>query len=253
MSRHEVTIHENATRTQGAAPYLGTYLSKETVRNEKFAAVIAAKSGLPAIQVQAVLDGCFEAIEELEKDALVRIHLDGLSVMGVITGTFPASNSPFDPERNRLLPVIQLDEAIRFSLTDETPAILTAADLTRLRIDNVADVASPRPYNLIHGTKVFRVAGFNMVHTDAGSAAYLQNSLGVTFPLVVDEVVSKQLFTAHLAAALEPGDYRLVVKSRAGDAEGPLQTAFKKVKVMTVEEPEAEEPDDEPEEKEEGE
>ena len=253
MAKHEVTVYENAGKTRTNAPYLGTYLSKETVRNEKFAAVIAAKSGLPAIQVQAVLDGCFEAIEELEKDALVRIHLDGLSVMGVITGTFPASNSPFDPEKNRLLPVIQLDEAIRFSLTDETPAILTAADLTRLRIDNVADVASPRPYNLIHGTKVFRVAGFNMVHTDAGSAAYLQNSLGVTFPLAVDEVVSKQLFTAHLAAAIEPGEYKLVVKSRAGDAEGPLQTAFKKVKVMTVEEAAAEEPEEEPKEDDEGE
>ena len=140
MAKHEVTVYENAGKTRTNAPYLGTYLSKETVRNEKFAAVIAAKSGLPAIQVQAVLDGCFEAIEELEKDALVRIHLDGLSVMGGITGAFPASNSPFDPEKNRLLPVLQLDEAIRFSLTDETPAILTAADLTRLRIDNVADV-----------------------------------------------------------------------------------------------------------------
>ena len=35
-----------------------------------------------------------------------------------------------------------------------------------------------------------------------------------------------QLFEAHTAELLEAGDYKLVVKSRAGDAEGPLQTAL---------------------------
>ena len=51
-------------------------------------------------------------------------------------------------------------------------------------------------------------------------------------------MVSKQLFKAHTAALLEAGDYKLVVKSRAGDAEGPLQTSFRKVKYLKVESPE---------------
>ena len=92
--------------------------------------------------------------------------------------------------------------------------------------------------NLIHGKHVFRVAGFNMVLSDEGAAVFLQNSLGTTFPVTVDEVVSKQLFTAHTAELLEAGDYKLVVKSRAGDAEGPLQTSFRKVKYMRVLDPE---------------
>ena len=33
------------------------------------------------------------------------------------------------------------------------------------------------------------------------------------------------------------GDYKLVVKSRGGDAEGPLQTSFRRVKYLRVEDP----------------
>ena len=53
----------------------------------------------------------------------------------------------------------------------------------------------------------------------------------------MDEVVSKQLFKAHTAELLEAGDYKLVVKSRAGDAAGPLQTSFRRVKYLRVEDP----------------
>ena len=91
--------------------------------------------------------------------------------------------------------------------------------------------------NLIHGQHVFRVAGFNMVLGDEGATAYLENGLGTTFPLVIDEVVSKQLVKAHTAELLPGGDYKLVVKSRAGDAGGPLQTSFRKVKYLRVEDP----------------
>ena len=114
-------------------------------------------------------------------------------------------------------------------------AIVTDESLTKLRVDNVMDLTTPKPYNLIHGQNRFRVAGFNMVLDDEGAVAFIQNALGATFDLVIDEVVSKQLFIAHTAQLLEPGDYKLVVKSRAGDAEGPLQSDFRKVKYLKVE------------------
>ena len=91
--------------------------------------------------------------------------------------------------------------------------------------------------NLIHGKHVFRVAGFNMVRADAGATAYLQNGLGTTFPLVIDRIETHQLFEAHTAELLPAGDYKFVVKSRAGDAAGPLQTSFRRVKYMRVEDP----------------
>ncbi len=226
MARHEVVIHENTGATKTVAPYLGNYIAKETLALSQFATSVGAKCGLPAIQVVAILGGSFEAIEELEREALVRVHTDIGAICGVITGSFPTADAAFDPARNSLELALRLDDAIRFDLADTVPVIVTDEDVTKLRVDNVMDLVEERPMNLIHGRHVFRVAGFNMVLTDEGSAAYLEDARGTTFPLVVDEVVSKQLFKAHTAELLPGGDYKLVVKSRAGDAGGPLQTSF---------------------------
>ena len=237
MAKHEIMIHENTSATKESAPYLGSYVSKETLKTDEFAAKIAEKCGLPAIQVQAIIAGAFDAIEELEKDELVRLHVDGLTVCGVITGSFPTADAKFDPEKNALQLAIRLDEGIRNALADVTPAVITDASLTHLRIDNLADLEVQRPQNLVHGQHVFRVAGFCMVLSDDGAEAYFENAMGTRFELVVDEVISKQLFKAHTAELLEGGDYKLVIKSRAGDAAGPLQTATKRVKYLKVADP----------------
>ena len=237
MARHEIVIHENTGATKESAPYLGSYIAKETIALAQFASAVGLKCGLPAIQVIAILGGSFEAIEELEREALVRVHTDLGVICGVITGSFPTADAAFDPVRNSLELALRLDEAIRLDLTDTVPVIVTDENVTRLRVDNVMDLEEERPMNLIHGRHVFRVAGFNMVLGDEGATAFLQNALGTTFPLVIDEVVSKQLFKAHTAELLPGGDYKLVVKSRAGDAAGPLQTSFRKVKYLRVEDP----------------
>jgi hypothetical protein len=237
MARHEVVIHENTSATHDVAPYTGSYISKETVALTEFAAAVGAKCGLPAIQVIAIIGGAFDAIAALEREALVRVHADLGVVCGVITGSFPTADAAFDPGRNALELALRLDDALRLDLADTVPTIITDANLTKLRVDNVMDLEVERPMNLIHGRHVFRVAGFNMVLSDEGAAAYLQNALGTTFPLIIDHVTSHQLFTAHTAELLEAGDYKLVVKSRAGDAAGPLQTSFRKVKYLRVEDP----------------
>ena len=240
MARHEVVIHENTGALAATAPYTGSYISKETLRMSAFATAIGGKCGLPAIQVMAILGGAFDAIEALERDGLVRVWTDLGVVCAVITGSLPTADAAFDPERNSLELVLRLGDDIRYALTDTVPAIITDEDLTKLRVDNVMDLEEERPMNLIHGRHVFRVAGFNMVLDDEGAAAYLENGIGTTFPLVVDEVVSKQLFKAHTAELLPAGDYKLVVKSRAGDAAGPLQTSFRRVKYLRVVDPEPE-------------
>ncbi|MBP3404592.1 MAG: hypothetical protein J6N18_00685, partial [Kiritimatiellae bacterium] len=233
-SAHKVKAYRNNTDTAGKAAFLGSYLTKETIAIEKLCEQTAAQSGLTAIQVRAILEGSFDAIAELEKEGLVIVHLDGLTVMAVITGSFPTSDAPFDGERNALELAIRLDDDIRLAFVNETAQMVTDATMARVRIDNVMDLDAPRPMNIIHGVKPFRVAGFNMVMDDEGAEAYLQNSIGVTFPVTVDEVASTQLFTAHVAAAVDPGDYRLVVKSRGGDPEGVLQTTFRKVKCLAA-------------------
>ena len=237
MARHEVVIHQNTGALAATAPYIGSYIAKETLRMSAFATAIGNKCGLPAIQVMAILSGAFEAIEALERDGLVRVWTDLGVVCAVITGSLPTADAAFDPERNSLELVLRLGDDIRYALTDTVPTIITDEDLTKLRVDNVMDLEEERPMNLIHGKHVFRVAGFNMVLTDEDAAVYLENSMGTTFPLTVDEVVSKQLFKAHTTELLEAGDYKLVVKSRAGDAAGPLQTSFRRVKYLRVEDP----------------
>ena len=237
MARHEIVIHENTGATRTAAPYLGSYISKETVALAEFAEAIGEKCGLPKIQVIAIISGAFQAISALESEALVRVHTDIGVICGVITGSFPTADAAFDPARNALELALRLDDTLRLDLADTVPVIVTDEDVTKLRVDNVMDLAEERPMNLIHGQHVFRVAGFNMVLTDEGATVYLENALGTTFQLVIDEVVSKQLFKAHTAELLPGGDYKLVVKSRAGDAAGPLQTSFRKVKYLRVEDP----------------
>ena len=237
MARHEIVIHENTGATKEVAPYLGSYIAKETIALAQLASAVGTKCGLPAIQVIAILGGAFDAIAALEREALVRVHTDIGVVCGVITGSFPTADATFDPARNALELALRLDDTLRLDLADTVPTIVTDADVTRLRVDNVMDLAEERPMNLIHGKHVFRVAGFNMVLSDEGAAVLLQNALGTTFEVTVDEVVSKQLFKAHTAELLPPGDYKLVVKSRAGDAAGPLQTSFRKVKYLRVEDP----------------
>ena len=235
MAKHEIMIHQNTGVTKESAPYLGSYLSKETIKSDAFAAKIAEKCGLPAIQVQAIIAGAFDVIEELEQEGLVRIHIDGFTVCGIITGSFPTADAAFNPEKNTLQLALRLDESIRNELAAVVPSIVTDSSVTRLRVDNVMDLEAPRPYNVIHGKHVFRVAGFNMVLTDEGAGVALVDSRGIEYELVIDEVVSKQLFKAHTTELLEPGDYKLIVKSRAGDAGGPLQTAFRRVKYLYVE------------------
>ena len=237
MARHEIVIHENTGATKDVAPYLGSYIAKETVQMDAFANTVGAKCGLPGIQVMAILGGAFEAIEGLESDALLRIWTDLGVVCGVIRGSFPTADAPFDPDRNSLELCLRLDDSIRNLLADTVPTIITDVNLTRLRVDSVMDLEEERPMNLIHGRHVFRVAGFNMVLSDQDATVFLENGLGTTFPVVVDEVVSKQLFKAHTAELIPAGDYKLVVKSRAGDAAGPLQTALRRVKYLRVEDP----------------
>ena len=224
--------------TSGGTVYFGRYITNENVPLSALCEQVAMYSGLTAIQARAILEGSFDAIAELEKDGLVIVHLDGMSVLAVITGSFPTGDAAFDPERNSLVLAIRLDDSLRLSLANATAQMVTDADLAKVRLDNVKDVEVERPVNLIHGRHVFRGAGYNIVLDDEGARVYLTDRKGVEHEVVVDEVHSRQLFTAHTAELLEGGDYTLWVESRGGDAEGPLQKDGCRVKYLRVLDPE---------------
>ena len=236
MAKHEITIRENTGATKASAPYLGNYVSKETVKIDPISEAVAKLCGLPAIQVQTILTGAFDQIARMQQeDGAVRCNFDGFAVCQVIKGLFPSSDAAFDPAVNTLELAILLNDDVRNFLVNVVPAIVTDDTATKVRVHNVADVETPRPYQVIHGKHPFCVTGINLVTTDEGAEVYLEDPKGTKFPCTVDEVKSKQEFIAHTNALLEGGDYKCWVKSRGGDAEGTLQSDFRKVKYLYVE------------------
>ena len=137
---HNVKAYRNSTDTAAQAAFFGSYISHENVPIDALSTQVAALSGLTAIQVRAILEGSFDAIAELEKEGLVIVHLDGMSVCAVVTGSFPTADAAFDPERNALNLAIRLDDAIRLALANATAQMVTDADLTKVRLDNIKDL-----------------------------------------------------------------------------------------------------------------
>ena len=234
MATHEITIHQNTGATSDKAPYLGNYVTKDTIGLDALAGEIAAESGLPAIQTRAILEGQFESIAALERESLVRANFDGFAVCGAITGSLPTSDAELDPKRNRFVLAIRLDDSLRLALVNVTPSIVTDATTKRVAISEVSDIAEPRPYSVLHGQRQFLVTGYNIVLTDEGSALFMQDRNGTIFELVVDEALDPQKIKAHTSTLLDPGDYKVVIKSRGGDEDGQLQTRLRKVKYLAV-------------------
>ena len=235
---HNVKAYRNNMEASSEkAPFLGRYIPNETLPFEALCEQVAGHSGQTAIQVRAILEGSFDAIAELEKEGLAIVHLDGMSVCAVIKGSFPTGDAAFDPERNALNLAIRLDDSIRLALVNVTPRMVTDDDLPKVRVGNIKDLDVERPTNLIHGQHVFRVAGHKLILSDAGACAYLKGKNGVRHEVIVDNVHSDQLFTAHTAELLDGGDYTLWVESRAGVADGPLQRDSCRVKYLRVVDP----------------
>ena len=237
MAKLEILIHENTGVTKDAAPYLGSFINKGSVDFAALAKQGAELTGLPAIQLEAIFRGSFDEFAKLEKEGAVRINFDGGCVYLTIKGKFDSSDAAFDPEKNSLELAWSLSDTIRNSLANDVPKIVTDETSTKIRLDTVADLESPRPYQVIHGTKQFKCIGVNLVMDDEGAEVYLEDERGTQYPCAIDTVVSTQEFTAHVAAAVAPDDYKLYVKSRGGDPEGVLQTTFRKVKCLAAETP----------------
>ena len=237
MAKHEINIYENKTLSKTVAPYLGTYVTKRDVDMKELCERASQLSGLPAIQLEGMILGAINAAAEMQKESIVKVNFDGFCVIAQITGKFATADAEFGPG-NKLLLAIRLDSDIRNCLINVTPTIVTEETTTKLRVLDVQDVAEPKPYGVVHGKHPFLIFGVNMVLTDEGATVFAEDSRGITYDVVVDEIVKeKQIIRAHTAALLEPGDYKVIVKTRAGEPEGQLQKDFRKVKYMKVVDP----------------
>ena len=235
MAKHEVKPHANKLDSKTKWPFLGTYIPKNTLTLDGILSDLAKEAGGTETQAKAILEGAFDILEQLETEGLVRYNLPGGFAVGpVIRGAFPASNSPWNPEVNKLELALAIDGTIRNELADQTAVIVTDETVTKAYVHRVVDIDEPAPDNLIHGTHRFRVQGKKMILL-ADNPPYLKNSYGTRFELVIDDPGDGQNFEAHSAELLEGGDYRLCVPTKAGEDDGIDQCPSKPVKYLKIE------------------
>ena len=234
MAKHEVKPHANKLDSKAKWPFLGTYIPKNTLTLDGILPDLAKEAGGTETQAKAILEGAFDILEQLETEGLVRYNLPGGFAVGpVVRGSFPASNSPWNPDVNKLELALAIDGTIRNELADQTAVIVTDETMTKAIVHRLVDIAEPAPDNLIHGTHRFRVQGKKMILLP-DDPPYLKNSYGTRFELVIDDPGDGQNFEAHSAELLEGGDYRLCVPTKAGEDDGVDQCPSKPVKYMKV-------------------
>ena len=236
----EVNIRENVGATSSKVPYLGSVVTKAELTTADMVAKIARLTGMPKARVESILLGIFREMAKIEtEDMLTRFNLDGFAVCATITGKVFSVDAPFDPNRNSLNLCICLDDTIKRCIANEIPNIVTPETARKVRIDQVSDTVMPRPYEVIHGQRSFFVHGMNLVLADAGAKAWFVDEHDIIYDLVVDadERNTRQCVTLHLATAPVDGcDGKVFVQSRGGDADGLMQTSFRCVKFMKLNE-----------------
>ena len=236
MARHEVKIHANGSRTAESAPFLGSYITKSTVGLDAVSAMAAELVGMPTLKYKNTLQNAIETFLDWEREGACRIYVDGGYIEIKLLGSFPASDSPWDPAKNKFVVVFVPDAATRDHLINETPVIVTDETSTKVRVDNVfdADPARAKPTEIVYGQAPFVSQGFNQVMSDPGAKAEMVDARGVRFDCVVLEEINRQNVKLKTAELLESGDYKFMLTSRGGDAEGDPQTVMKKVKYIRV-------------------
>ena len=239
MARHEVKIHANGSRTAESAPFLGSYITKSTVGLDAVSAMAAELVGMPTLKYKNTLQNAIETFLDWEREGACRIYVDGGYVEIKLLGSFPASDSPWDPAKNKFVVVFVPDAATRDHLINETPVIVTDETSTKVRVDNVfdADPARAKPTEIVYGQAPFVSQGFNQVMSDPGAKAEMVDARGVRFECVILEEINRQNVKLKTAELLESGDYKFMLTSRGGDTEGDPQTVMKKVKYIRVEPP----------------
>ena len=229
---HEIKIVPNSGATAELAPYIGHYILKGTKEFADFAKIVADKAGMKQLEVEAIINQVVSEIVALESEAPVRIDLGFGTIFCRITGGFEASDSRFDPDKNAYEIALQLNKDVKNALAGLQPSIVTDETSVKVRMDNVMDKETPRPYQTIYTNQTARVTGINLVLTDEGAKLVLITpSTGAELEIEATGV-DRQIVEFTVPSNLAAGNYKLAIYSRGGDAEGPLQMSFRNVTVV---------------------
>ena len=236
---HEIKLHANTSATAELAPFLGTYLTKGTKEFNTFVELVANKSGMKVLEVEGIINQVVAEAVKLEVEAPVRINLGFGTLYCRITGGFDASDSQFDPEKNKYEIALSLDDSVKNGLVDIQPSIVTEDTSVKVRVDNVMDKTTPRPYQVLRTNATARMTGMNLILTDAGAKLVFISNTGaeLVVPSTAITAIDKQVVEFVVPSNMAAGDYKCAIYSRGGEAEGPLQFSFRRVKVLEVADP----------------
>ena len=236
MATHEVKAYANNGATREKAPFLLSYIKKSSQQFAELVKDSSKEAGTTETEQRAILEGAFDYVQELEQESLTRIHLPGeMTVEPCGLGTLKAKNSAWDPKENSLVLTLRMGPKYRNALANVTPAIVTDVTVTKADIHRVFDVAEPVPTQIIYGQREFRIQGKKLFP----KAVYFLNAALQRFDCtVVTESPDGQVYVARSNELLEPGDYKLVIETDAGDEGGVIQKPSKPVKYLKVTPPE---------------
>ena len=210
--------------------YMGIPQHDRTLSRREFYDLVAGRTGYRPTVVKAAFMALAEYIRENQGKGNIT-YIDGVaSIRNYVRGSFEGLAGPWVKGRNVLMVnAVEMDPfktvlaaVIPVNKTEGAkPAINTVLDETTL------------VYDVITGTDVFSIAGADLAPDPTKDDEYvaLADARGLETKAEI-EFSDLQNVKAHLAAALEPGEYTLKVHTRSGlgDQFG-VHVASRKVQV----------------------
>ena len=210
--------------------YMGIPQHDRTLSRREFYDLVAGRTGYRPTVVKAAFMALAEYIRENQGKGNIT-YIDGVaSIRNYVRGSFEGLAGPWVRGRNVLMVnAVEMDPfktvlaaILPVNKTEGAkPAINTVLDETTL------------VYDVITGTDVFSIAGADLAPDPTKDDEYvaLADARGVETKAEI-EFSDLQNVKAHLATALEPGEYTLKVHTRSGlgDQFG-VRVASRKVQV----------------------
>ena len=197
--------------------YLGIPQHERTIPRREAYELIAAATGYTPTAVKAVFMAAAEYVRENQRRGNITF-LDGVaSIRNYVKGAFAGLTGPWVKGVNALM--VNAVEMAPFKTVLEAAVPTNKTEGAKPVINSVLDETT-LVYDVITGTDGFSIAGVDLAPDPTKEDEYVAfaNAQGVETKAEIT-FADLQNVKAHLAAALEPGDYTLRVYTRSGLGE----------------------------------
>ena len=194
--------------------YMGIPQHDRTLSRHEFYDLVAERTGYKPTAVKAVFMALAEYIRENQRRGNIT-YIDGVaSIRNYVRGAFAGLSGPWVKGRNVLMVNAVEMEPFKTILVGVVPSNNTEG--AKPVINTVLDETT-LVYDVITGTDTFSIAGADLAPDTTKEDEYvaLANARGVETKAEIT-FSDLQNVKAHLATALEPGEYTLKVYTRSG-------------------------------------